>query len=133
MLKTLNPDQVHFMALLAKAARMQRDELLGGVAEDDLAEPKAARGEHNPTAALGFAPLRPESSQLTALREAVATLSLEGRSELYTLMRIGQGDLAHVPAKWTRFADEEHAPHMNLERIHALTCREAVQHQRDAL
>ncbi len=41
--------------------------------------------------------------------------------------------LAHVPAKWTRFADEEHAPHMNLERIHALTCREAVQHQRDAL
>jgi hypothetical protein len=100
MLKTLNPDQVHFMALLAKAARMQRDELLGGVAEDDLAEPKAARGEHNPTAALGFAPLRPESSQLTALREAVATLSLEGRSELYTLMRIGQGDLA--APKWHR-------------------------------
>jgi len=53
MLKELNVDQACFVALLAKAARAQRDDLLGDAAEDDLAELKAARGEHNPTAALG--------------------------------------------------------------------------------
>ena len=47
MLKELNVDQVRFVALLAKAARAQRDDLLGNVAEDDLADVKAARGEHN--------------------------------------------------------------------------------------
>jgi len=94
MLRALNPDQVHFIALLAKAARVERDRLLGNVAEDDLVELKAARGEHNPTAAIGLAPDPAESSQVTALREAIASLSPEGRSELYALMRIGQGDLA---------------------------------------
>lgn len=100
MLKALNPDQAHFVALLAKAARMQRDEFLGNVHEDDLVELKAARGEHNPTAALGFAPVPAEASQITALRDAIAGLSSDGRSELYTLMRVGQGELA--AKKWHR-------------------------------
>jgi len=94
MLEALNPDQANFVALLAKAARMQRDELLGNVAEGDLAELKSARGEHNPTATLGFEPVSQEAPQLTALREAITGLSSAGRSELYALMRIGQGDLA---------------------------------------
>ena len=34
MLKTLNSDQVHFVALLAKTARTQRDVFLGNVRED---------------------------------------------------------------------------------------------------
>jgi len=100
MLKALNPDQAQFVALLAKAARMQRDEFLGNVREDDLAEARAARGEHNPTAALGFAPVPAEASQITALRDAIAGLSSAGRSELYTLMRVGQGELA--AKKWHR-------------------------------
>jgi len=54
MLKALNPDQAHFVALLAKTARTQRDLFLGNIREGDLAESKAARGEHNPTAELGF-------------------------------------------------------------------------------
>jgi hypothetical protein len=94
MLKDLKPKQVQFVALLAKVARMQRDALLGHVPEDDLVELKAARGEHNPTAALGFVPVPPEPSQAMALREAVGWLSPQGRSELYALMRLGQGDLA---------------------------------------
>ena len=95
MLKDLTVDQVHFVALLANAARAQRDALLGNVAEDDLAkELNPARGEHNPTAALGFDPLPSSASQTAALREAIATLSPMARSELYTLVRIGQGDLA---------------------------------------
>ena len=94
MLNALTPQQVHFVALLAKAARMQRDALLGNIAENDLVESKAARGEHNPTAALGFEPVHPEASQITALRDAIAGLSSVARSELHVLMRVGQGDLA---------------------------------------
>jgi hypothetical protein len=104
MLTALNTDQARFIALLAKAARAQRDDLLGNVAEDDLAPLNAARGQHNPTALLGFEPLRPGASQTEALREAIATLSTQARSELYTLMRIGQGDLA--AQKWHRGLSE---------------------------
>lgn len=104
MLTALNMEQARFVALLAKAARAQRDDLLGNVAEDDLAPLNAARGEHNPTALLGFEPLRPGASQTEALREAIATLSTQARSELYTLMRIGQGDLA--AKKWHRGLSE---------------------------
>jgi hypothetical protein len=104
MLAALNVDQARFVALLAKAARAQRDDLLGNTAEDDLAPLNAARGEHNPTALLGFEPLRPGASQSEALREAIAALSVQARSELYTLMRIGQGDLA--AKKWHRGLSE---------------------------
>jgi Protein of unknown function (DUF3775) len=106
MLKALNPDRVRFVALLAKAARVQRDELLGNVAENDLAEVRSARGEHNPTATLGLAPLAPEAPQIRALRDAVVGMSAEERSELYALMRVGQGDLAI--RKWYRGIAEAH-------------------------
>ena len=105
MLKDLTVDQARFVALLANAARAQRDELLGNVAEDDLAkELNPARGEHNPTAALGVEPFRPSASQAVALREAIATLSPMARSELYALVRIGQGDLA--AKQWHRGLSE---------------------------
>ena len=78
MLRALNKDQAHFSALLAKVARMQRDKLLGNVAEKDLGEPKCRRGEHNPTALLGFEPLPPDAEQLTALREAIGSVTAEG-------------------------------------------------------
>jgi hypothetical protein len=100
MLKGLNRDQAEFVALLAKAARMQRDASIVEVREADLAEPKPARGEHNPTADLGFVALPEDASQLTMLREAVDSLTPAGRSELYALMRVGQGDLA--AKKWNR-------------------------------
>lgn len=104
MLKALSIDQARFVALLAKIARAQRDDLLGNVSEDDLAELKAARGEHNPTAALGFDPLRPAASQTEVLKEAVESLSPQARAELYTLVRVGQGDLA--ADKWHRGLSE---------------------------
>jgi Protein of unknown function (DUF3775) len=104
MLKDLNVDQARFIALLASTARTQRDLLLGHVAEDDLDGLKPGRGEHNPTAELGLEPLPPEASQTVALREAIATLSETARRELYTLMRIGQGDLA--AKKWHRGLSE---------------------------
>ncbi len=98
MLQKINTDQIRFIGMLAKAARMQRDELLGNVAEDELSEFKKSRGEHNPTADFGFEPLPPDAPQVAGLRDALATLSPEARCELFALMRIGQGDLA--PGKW---------------------------------
>jgi len=75
------------------------------VAEDDLAkELKPARGEHNPTGTLGLEPLPPSAPQMVALREAIASLSPMARSELYTLVRIGQGDLS--AEKWHRGLSE---------------------------
>jgi Protein of unknown function (DUF3775) len=100
MLKELNRDQAEFVAVLAKATRMQRDSAIAEVREADLAEPKRARGEHNPTADLGFVALPEDASQLTMLREAVDALTPAGRSELYALMRLGQGELA--AKKWHR-------------------------------
>jgi hypothetical protein len=50
MLKDLNVDQARFVAILAKAARTQRDQFLGNVPEDALGGVKPGRGEHNPTA-----------------------------------------------------------------------------------
>jgi len=94
MLSELNSDQARFIALLAKAARMQRDALIGHVAEEDLGGIEPVRGEHNPTAGLGYEPLAPDSEQLTGLRDAIVALTPPARVELYALMRIGQGHLA---------------------------------------
>ena len=94
MLKRLNVDQARFIATLAKAARAQRDEFLGNVPEDDLDGSTPGRGEHNPTAELGFEASPPKDLQAAALREAIATLSSAARAELYALMRMGQGHLA---------------------------------------
>ena len=101
MLNDLHVDQAHFIALLAKTARAQRDSLLGNVAEDDLDGPTAARGEHNPTVELGVEPLPDDASKpAAALCEAINSLSEPARRELYALMRIGQGHLA--AKKWDR-------------------------------
>jgi Protein of unknown function (DUF3775) len=100
MLKDLNRDQAHFVAVLARTARARRDMSIAGVPEADLTETKPARGEHNPTAELGFTALPDDAPQLMMLREAISALSAAGRSELYTLMRIGQGELA--AKSWNR-------------------------------
>jgi hypothetical protein len=94
VLKELNRNQAQFVAVLARAARMQRDAFVAGVPEGDLAEPKPSHGEHNPMADLGFTPFPEDAPQLVLLREAINIFSRAGRSELYALMRIGQGALA---------------------------------------
>jgi hypothetical protein len=94
MLETLTSEEVRHIAALAKAARQARDAELANVPERDFGEPAAARGEHNPSAALGFEPLSPLSPPWRALSEAVEVLSAAARSELFTLLQIGRGDLA---------------------------------------
>jgi Protein of unknown function (DUF3775) len=103
-LEILNVDQAHFVARLAQAARAERDAMLGHGPDRDLSKTTAVRGERNPTAALGFDPLPAQNRQLTALREALEALPPAARSELYVLMRIGQGHLA--ADKWNRGMQE---------------------------
>ena len=107
MLKELNVDQARFIALLARTARTQRDALLGHVAERALGGTTPGRGEHNPTAELGFDPVPAQAPQTTELREALASLSATARQELYSLVRIGQGDLA--AGNWPRGLSEAEA------------------------
>jgi hypothetical protein len=104
MLKELTLQEAQFIAILAKAARDQRDRLLANVAEKDLDDVQPARGEHNPTASLGFEPLAANAPQMSALRDAIAALSAAARRELYALMRIGQG---HLGAKDLRRGTSE--------------------------
>ncbi len=104
MLTALTSKQARFIALLAETARVQRDKLLGNVAEEELGGSEPARGEHNPAAELGYEPLAFNSEQMTALHEAIGALSTAARVELYTLMRIGQGDLA--AQNWDRGVSE---------------------------
>jgi len=100
MLRQLNVDQARFIALLATAARGQRDAVLGKAKEHGLGEAPEARGDHNPTASLGLDPLPEASPQTAELRKAVESLSSDARAELYTLKRIGEGDQA--ANKWYR-------------------------------
>lgn len=95
MLRDLRVDQARVIADLAKTARAQRDALFDNVPEDDLDGSTPGRGEHNPSAELGPESVPPVISRaVAALREAVTSLSESARRELYTLIRIGQGDLA---------------------------------------
>ena len=74
MLREMNKDQAYFIALLAQVARIQRDKLLGNVAENDLGGAKSSRGEHNPTALLGFEPL-PAEPTLQNIRNIVGIVT----------------------------------------------------------
>ncbi len=95
MLKELHVKQARFIALLANTARIQRDSLLGNVAEDDLDGLTPGRGEHNPIVELGVEPLPADASRpAEALSEAIGSLPGPARRELYALMRVGQGHLA---------------------------------------
>jgi len=104
MLKDLNVDQARFVALLAKAARAERDAMLGHGRDKALEGTIATRGERDPTAARGFDPLPADNSQLKALHSALATLTESARSELYVLMRVGQGQL--TAKTWHRGVEE---------------------------
>jgi hypothetical protein len=100
MLTELRPDQAEFIALLARATRIERDKLLGNVPEEDLTDIEPSRGERDPTADIALEPLASGSHPARSLGEAIDALTPPARAELYTLMRIGQGQLA--AADWER-------------------------------
>jgi hypothetical protein len=94
MLQKLTDEQAHQIAAAAKAVRKARDALLDNVPDEDMGEPSAARGEHNPTAAFALDPLPPDDPNVAALQQALGALEPGARSELFVLMRMGQGDFA---------------------------------------
>jgi len=92
MLRHLTANQIKEIARLARDARAARDRILSEVTEAELNQPKSARGQHNPAAALGFRPLAPEHRARAALERAISKLSAEAATELRALMWIGRGD-----------------------------------------
>jgi len=94
MLDKLSPKQAHQIAQLAKTAREARDALLHGIPEKTVGEPHPAKGEHDRIGSGGFDVLPPGDPAVAALRGAISHLRPDARSELFALMRIGQGDLA---------------------------------------
>jgi len=94
MLRELTLEQAQRVAALAKTAREARDAFIDNVPEAELGAPPPARGEHNPTADLGFGPLSPDAPPLRGLQNAINALSPAARSELSALVRIGQTELA---------------------------------------
>ena len=92
MLRQLTEEQARQIAALARAVRNARDAVLDNVPDEDMGEPPAALGEHNPTAAFALAPLPPDDPAIVALQRALGALEPSARSELFVLMRMGQGD-----------------------------------------
>ena len=92
MLEQLGAETAKEIAELARAARDARDAMLDKIRDEDVQTDRPARGEHNPTVALGLDPLPEDHSARVALSEAVAALSPEALSELRALMWIGKGD-----------------------------------------
>ena len=94
MLMELEARQAHHITRLAQAAREARDGLLHGVSDETVNEPHPAKGEQDRIGAGGFDVLRADDPALSALRQAIGDLGPAARSELFALMRIGQGELA---------------------------------------
>ena len=98
MIEKISLEQVRQISEIAKAAHKVRDLILEKIAEEDLGEPKPAKGEHDAAAAMGFESLPPDHPALSALVQAIRTLEPEARQELCALMWIGRGD--HAPKDW---------------------------------
>jgi hypothetical protein len=47
--------------------------------------------------------------------------------------RLKKGELAHVPAKWIRFADKDMRQHENLKRFPVILDHSVIQYDREAL
>ncbi len=92
MLRHITAAEVKRIAGLARKAREARDRMLSGVPNPDPAQPKPARGRHNPAAALGFRPLPTDHPARAALEQAIAALPPEAAAELRALMWMARGD-----------------------------------------
>jgi hypothetical protein len=92
MLQQITVEQVKEIARLARTARTARDRVLSEVRDSNLGQPKPARGQHNPAAALGFQPLPSGHPARGALERAISALPAESATELRALMWIGRAD-----------------------------------------
>ena len=116
MLERVTVEDVKRISELAKAARDVRDEILRPVREQDLGQPKPARGKHDPAAALGLDPVPFDHPTRKVLREAIDGLSTAARRELLALVWIGRGD--YGPAELDKaFADTALITDLSVDRF----------------
>jgi 2,4-dienoyl-CoA reductase-like NADH-dependent reductase (Old Yellow Enzyme family) len=57
----------------------------------------------------------------------------DGVMDDWHLVHLGKFALAHVPAKWIRFADKDMRQHRNLRRIPVILDHQVIQYHRNAL
>lgn len=93
MLAKISVAEVKHIAELANAVRTARDEALR-IKGEALGEPPPARGEHDPTVALGLEPLPADHPGVVALREAITALPNKALCELRVLFWMGRGEYA---------------------------------------
>lgn len=115
MLEKLASLSVKAIADKARAARDARDRILAGVRDEDIEEPQPARGEHNPTAALGLNVLPESDSDRQELEDALTALPPPVLHELWALVLVGRGD--YGLKDWDRaLAEAERLPDID-ERL----------------
>ena len=104
MLQELTVEGARRIAALAKTARRARDAMLDNVPEEDLGEPRPARGEHNPTGALCIRSLAPWRSGDRSIAPGSECAWTHGTLRAIRLDGMGQGDLA--AGDWDRGLSE---------------------------
>jgi len=96
MLNQLSVDQIRQIADLSDECRAIRDNILNKTYQTDIDEVPRAKGERNPSAfdSLEVVEAADDSGTWQRLRDMIADLSDDARSELRAVMWIGRGDFA---------------------------------------
>jgi hypothetical protein len=93
MLYELEVLEIRRIADLALDARKVRDRLLEKVPASDLGEPVPARGEHNPGGSVALTEILAAQPEMLALQQAIVALPQDIRQKLWTVSRLGRGDV----------------------------------------
>jgi hypothetical protein len=96
MLNQLSVDQIRQIADLSNECRSIRDQILNKTYQTDTDEEPRAKGERNPSAfdSLEVVEAADDSGTYERLREMIASLPDDARSELRAVMWVGRGDFA---------------------------------------
>lgn len=116
MLQALASNEVKALAAKARAVREARDRALSGIRDATFAEPRPARGVHNPAAELGLDILPRDEPSRLALENALAALPPSARRELWALVLVGRGDCA--ANNWERaMAEASRLPDVGADQL----------------
>jgi hypothetical protein len=96
MLNHLNVDQIRQIADLSNECRALRDNILNKTYQTDVDEVSRPRGERNPSSfdSLEVVEATDDSGKYQQLRDMIAELPDDARTELRAIMWVGRGDFS---------------------------------------